>query len=450
MPGQGTSDKARLRARGKLTIEEAQELRVRTRQAFLALGMLVSGTANTISCKATLSAVSLGRPFNHPFVMSGCMFFGEILCLLWHQLLSSRSSSASSKVAKEAAAVPKHIFALPALCDILGTSVMYVGLTLTTASTYQMLRGSAIIFTGVLSATYLKRKQWTHHWVAMGSVFVGVITVGCASSLAAEAAPASAAATAAAATSGAGTRAVVGSLLVVVSQMFTAVQMCLEERFVTGYNLPALLAVGWEGVWGLAGVLSLLVGMQLAVANGSAPIEDSLFALRQLASNPSIVGLMMANALSIAFFNFFGMSITKTSSASYRMVLDSLRTLLVWCLDLALGGGRFHPMQLVGFAFMISGTAIYNEAVRLPCVRYASAAEQAEARDARAAQHERGRALLGAEITPSPPQPSPPPLPLTCPRPTASYAASPATPDLPLMHKQFFTPTLSRFTMQKN
>ncbi|MPC99985.1 Solute carrier family 35 member F6 [Portunus trituberculatus] len=36
---------------------------------------------------------------------------------------------------------PKYIFLLPALCDTLATSTMYLGLTLTYASSFQMLRG---------------------------------------------------------------------------------------------------------------------------------------------------------------------------------------------------------------------------------------------------------------------------------------------------------------------
>lgn len=33
------------------------------------------------------------------------------------------------------------LFAAPACCDIIGTSLMYIGLNLTQASSYQMLRG---------------------------------------------------------------------------------------------------------------------------------------------------------------------------------------------------------------------------------------------------------------------------------------------------------------------
>lgn len=41
--------------------------------------------------------------------------------------------------------IPKFnpfIFLPPAICDVLGTSLMYIGLNLTTASSFQMLRGN--------------------------------------------------------------------------------------------------------------------------------------------------------------------------------------------------------------------------------------------------------------------------------------------------------------------
>ena len=139
------------------------------------------------------------------------------------------------------------------------------------------------------------------------------------------------------------TQAMVGSALVVASQVFTALQMVAEEKFVTGYNAPALMAVGWEGVWGLVGITALLCGLQNTPGQ---PVEDSLWAFEQIRQQPRLIMLMLANALSIAFFNYFGMSITKSSSASYRTVLDSLRTLAVWLIDVCIGGKPVHPLQL--------------------------------------------------------------------------------------------------------
>jgi drug/metabolite transporter (DMT)-like permease len=317
-----------------LTKDEAIELRSRTRQTLLALGMLVAGTANTLTCKATLSTVSGGRSthhagsnpgchlpyfrartcaeFNHPILMAACMFSGEVLCLIVHYV------SSACRPRDRQAEVPKHIFALPAMADIIGTGIMYVGLTLTSASVYQMLRGSVIIFTSALSAIFLRRRQWGYHYVAMLTVFCGVLTVGGASS------------SDAVESRRAGNGALLGNALVIISQIFTASQMVVEERFLTGYSLPALVAVGWEGVWGLSIITCILVALQhTAVGDDGIPIEDSVAAMHQIALEPKLLLLMGGNALSIAFFNFFGMSITKSSSAAYRMVLDSLRTLVV-------------------------------------------------------------------------------------------------------------------------
>ena len=72
--------------------------------------------------------------------------------------------------------------------------------------------------------------------------------------------------------------------------------------------------------------------------------------------------------LSIAFFNFFGISVTKAMSASHRMVLDSLRTVAVLILSVLLLGSKFHVEQLAGFFFLLLGTGMYNEIVKFPFI----------------------------------------------------------------------------------
>lgn len=59
---------------------------------------------------------------------------------------------------------PPRLSQLPALCDMTASSMMNIGLLMTSASVYQMLRGSVIIFTSIASVLFLKRKLRTHHW----------------------------------------------------------------------------------------------------------------------------------------------------------------------------------------------------------------------------------------------------------------------------------------------
>lgn len=82
----------------------------------------------------------------------------------------------------------KHCFLLvPAsCCDIIGTSVMYVALTFTSAASFQMLRGAVMIFTGINSMIFLRRRLQWHQWAGMVVVFAGLATVGAADFVAPE------------------------------------------------------------------------------------------------------------------------------------------------------------------------------------------------------------------------------------------------------------------------
>merc|ERR1712223_1715341 len=70
------------------------------------------------------------------------------------------------------------VFLPPALCDMTATSVQYIGLTLTYASSFQMLRGAVIIFTGILSVIFLRRRLEWFRWSGMILVIGGLVTVG--------------------------------------------------------------------------------------------------------------------------------------------------------------------------------------------------------------------------------------------------------------------------------
>merc|ERR1711915_104485 len=59
-------------------------------------------------------------------------------------------------------------------------------------------------------------------------------------------------------------------------------------------------------------------------------LEDPLDAFAQMNNEPRLYGILSLVILSIAFFNFAGVSITKYMSATTRKALDTLRTLVIW------------------------------------------------------------------------------------------------------------------------
>jgi drug/metabolite transporter (DMT)-like permease len=293
------------------------------------------------------------------------MFIGEASCLvvffaprLYRQLVL--------KTPPPPIGVNPWLFALPAACDFLGTSLMYVGLLLTYASNFQMLRGSAVLFIGLVSRIFLKRMLQRFHILGMALVMAGTAIVGLDAVIEPD-------------TSASARNPMLGNTLIVLAQVVVAVQFCVEEVFVSGKNVPPLLAVGLEGVFGgtLCGVMLLAMYYLPGVSGLSLTrdhFDDAVDAFQQIGNNGVLLAALMANLLSIACFNFFGISVTKVLSAAHRIVLDSVRTCTVWIFSLAVyysnpggeKGQQFHPLQAVGFAVLLTGTLVYYELLPLP------------------------------------------------------------------------------------
>ena len=48
-------------------------------------------------------------------------------------------------------------------------------------------------------------------------------------------------------------------------------------------------------------------------------------------------------------------------SATTRMVLDSVRTLVIWGVSLGVGWQKFQFLQLIGFLILVTGMCVYND-----------------------------------------------------------------------------------------
>merc|ERR1719187_1280680 len=152
-----------------------------------------------------------------------------------------------------------------------------------------------------------------------------------------------------------------GDFLIFGSQIIVASQMGYDEKFVSKYNVPALQAVGWEGTFGFTTLAILLIPasfIEVGPAFGHGPrhvLEDAYDGCYQLAHNPTLALAFTGTIVSIAFFNFAGISVTKELSATTRMVLDSIRTISIWMFSIAVHWQDFYALQLLGFAILLSG-----------------------------------------------------------------------------------------------
>ena len=171
------------------------------------------------------------------------------------------------------------LLALPAICDICGTTLMNVGLLFVAASIYQMTRGALVLFVGLFSVVFLKRNLNGWKWASLFIVVLGVAVVGLAGALekknAAPSLPGDTQPggqpdllihraiivmreTLSALEAHTAAETVIGILMIAGAQIFTASQFVLEESIMEKYSMDPIQVVGWEGVFGF---LVTLIGM---------------------------------------------------------------------------------------------------------------------------------------------------------------------------------------------
>ncbi|KAK8172006.1 hypothetical protein BKA80DRAFT_287856 [Phyllosticta citrichinensis] len=297
--------------------------------------------------------------------------------------------------------------ALPAVCDIAGTTLMNVGLLFVAASIYQMTRGALVLFVGLFSVLFLKRHLRLYKWAALVIVVLGVMLVGLAGAISKDdkASHGSSIDAGAAghmspqtpmggnkyALSGSilvrslqnvmGTgeeepiaaplavRTIIGVLLIAGAQIFTATQFVLEESIMENYELEPLKVVGWEGIFGFSVTVLCMVILHFAVGQtpaGRYGYFDAKEGLREITHFPAVAISSILIMISIGGFNFFGLSVTRTVSATSRATIDTCRTLFIWIVSLGLGWETFKWLQVAGFALLVYGTFLFNDIVRPP------------------------------------------------------------------------------------
>ena len=131
------------------------------------------------------------------------------------------------------------LLAIPAAFDFTASSLMFIALTMTPASVYQMMRGFVTVITSILSMIFLKKKQHRHHLLGLICIVVALGEVGFVAIFLTD-------------TDGDDLVGSVflGIILILIAQVFAGALFIVEEYFIGDYYLDPLKVVGTEGMWG--------------------------------------------------------------------------------------------------------------------------------------------------------------------------------------------------------
>ncbi|KAI7844374.1 hypothetical protein COHA_002172 [Chlorella ohadii] len=268
---------------------------------------------------------------------------------------------------------PKHselaqalMLFIPTAFDLIATVLMNVGLLSVTASVYQMMRGAEMLFAALFAVIFLRRSLNRWHYGGIACCVLGITLVGVSSMLSGEGS----------ASHEVSPRAMlIGMGLIIASQCVQAAQITFEDFFMADLAIPPLKIVGYEGVLGAATMLLLVlpVVQRLPGADGQGLHEDSVDTWHMITHSRVIAGVLVVDATALLMYNVSGMCVTGHLGAVFRTVLETMRTLFVWLVDLVLfytplGLGKlgeswsvYSWIQAAGFVVLVTGTVVYGK-----------------------------------------------------------------------------------------
>eukprot|EP00742_Colponemidia_sp_Colp-10_P001115 GILJ01001205.1.p1 GENE.GILJ01001205.1~~GILJ01001205.1.p1 ORF type:complete len:423 (-),score=79.83 GILJ01001205.1:132-1400(-) len=359
---------------------------------FYIIGLLFFGSLNTLTTKVQFQIKSVGRDgeekyFQKPWFEAIVMFLGmtTIIFFYWYKLSKQKPTNPDAlsqglidgeQKKPSAWKVSLYIIA-PAACDLLASCLCFIGLLYTTASVWQMLRGSMIVFSAILSVIFLKRKLYAFHWVGVSLCSAAIVMVGFASMKSDNGMPEEEF-----------SQEVMGMGLIIIGQLIQASQIILEEALLKNISVDPLQIVGMEGVWG--SILLVFVGMPLLYwlpGKDGGHVEDSIDTLIMIKNSTTLQAIIFFYWVSILTYNVSGMMVTQSLSGVVRCMLEAARTACIWLVDLFVfyyitpnfgeHWDNWSYLQLFGFVTLVTGTAIYSNVIQLPGFEYpASVAAQ--------------------------------------------------------------------------
>jgi drug/metabolite transporter (DMT)-like permease len=401
-----------------------------------AVGLLMfAGTLGNVIGKILYTLEAPGRshhhhkkPFSKPWFATLLMFLGMFVCLpcslLWRKFLKRHdgaspgnaapniNNSSTSPVPEQEVPLLDHesnieheestrslesmteasvrwwrkydAILFPTFFDLFASGLLSIGLLYTTASLYQMIRGTEIIFTAILSVFLLHRRLNTQNLIGLALCAVGLSVVGYSGLLSSKDdgkhnsntySPffSSSSSTSASQT-------LLGILLIIGAEAVQALQIVAEDFLMSAADtqIPPVEVVGYEGAFGLV-IMGVFVLPALQFSRfgteGNGLREDTVESFLMLSRSSRLLECAAGYVALMAAYNLAGMMVTENMGALSRTVAETLRTLLVWFVNIILyykvkikgaeGGHIGEPwtpyswMQLSGFAIMVVGTACY-------------------------------------------------------------------------------------------
>ena len=250
-------------------------------------------------------------------------------------------------------------------CDCFGSGLQTFALFFVPPSIYSIAKNATVIFTALFSVFYLKKSLYRHQIFSIFIIMLGFILVAISDIVFGEQKS----------SSSFDFMSVIGILSLLISLMFQGFVFTYQEKLLDNFEINPLQMVGMESMMGaivctvLLCITSLIPCTHPEFCNAldKQPIDSPPHSLFDLGLNYAWVYFMLT-AISVMIFNFVGLIITKYAGSVFRVILDTLRTIVIWVISIIIRFESLSPpikivFEIIGFVLLILGNLIYNEII---------------------------------------------------------------------------------------
>lgn len=247
-----------------------------------------------------------------------------------------------------------------------------------------MLKSATIIFSAIFSVIFLGKRLYPFNWLGVALASAGIVIVGFASILGASYEAAKGDGPIADASVDA-KMVLFGIALCLCGQVAAATQNVTEEWLLKDVDLPATQIIGFEGVWGVLIMLVVAFPVLYFLPGGDdGHQEDGVDALIMIFNNNELFIASLVCSCAFLVSTLAGIAVTGALSSVHRVMLGAFRAAAVWVYGLCVHyfydsqsrfGESWRPysyLEVIGFAFVILGQAIYGKMLIVPCLSYPS------------------------------------------------------------------------------
>lgn len=339
---------------------------------FLSLLFVLSGTFNVLVVKWAYNLKLEGSDgekygFHHPVLFTLLMFLGEFLCFIIYNVAHiilhrrGRSDELEHILTRGEEFKPLKML-LPSLLETVASILLFTGLYLTYASSFQMIRGSAMIFVGFFSTIFLNQTLKARHWLAILSISWGILDIICMDLQRVDYDQSSL-------PYWDHNTILTGDLLIIIAEILHAMQYVYEEKFLKTTDVNPMRATGWKGMFGL--VVTALLAVCFNFLPSSIPFnenshkvfDDWMDIWYQLKQNVWLSIALGVFTISCAAYNYVGMAIVKFSSSGNRLLADYLRVYFIWMFVILLEWEIFNFITFLGLCILQVGIVLYRRSI---------------------------------------------------------------------------------------